>query len=68
MVQYKGMRLQDAVDEMIGTQLTALKGDGGVIAMTPDGQISWGFNTEGMFRARFVEGGAVQMGIYKDEP
>ncbi len=68
LVQYKGMRLQDAVDEVIGGQLTALKGDGGVIAMTPDGQIAWGFNTPGMFRARFVEGGVVQMGIYKDEP
>ena len=68
LVQYKGMRLQAAVDEVIGHQLTAMKGDGGVIAMTPDGQIAWGFNTPGMFRARLVEGGAVQMGIYKDEP
>jgi beta-aspartyl-peptidase (threonine type) len=68
LVQYKNMRLQDAVNEMIDHQLTAMKGDGGVIAMTPDGQIAWGFNTPGMFRARLVEGGQVQMGIYKDEP
>ena len=68
LVQYRGMRLQAAVDEVIGKELTALKGDGGVIAMTPDGQIAWGFNTPGMFRARLVEGGVVQMGIYKDEP
>jgi len=68
LVQYKNMRLQDAVNEMIDRQLTAMKGDGGVIAMTPDGQIAWGFNTPGMFRARFIEGGQVQMGIYKDEP
>ncbi len=68
LVQYKGMRLQAAVDEVIGHQLTAMEGDGGVIAMTPDGQIAWGFNTPGMFRARLVEGGDVQMGIYKDEP
>jgi beta-aspartyl-peptidase (threonine type) len=68
LVQYKGMRLQAAVDEVIGGELTAMKGDGGVIAMTPDGQIAWAFNTPGMFRARLVEGGAVQMGIYKDEP
>ena len=67
-VQYKGERLQEAVDHVIGKELTALKGDGGVIAMTPDGQIAWAFNTPGMFRARMVEGGAVQMGIYKDEP
>jgi beta-aspartyl-peptidase (threonine type) len=68
LVQYKGMRLQNAVDEVIGGELTAMKGDGGVIAMTPDGQIAWAFNAPGMFRARLVEGGAVQMGIYKDEP
>lgn len=68
LVQYKGMKLQAAVDEVIGKELTDLKGDGGVVALTPDGQLAWGFNTPGMFRARLVEGGTVQMGIYKDEP
>jgi beta-aspartyl-peptidase (threonine type) len=68
LVQYKGMSLQAAVDDVIGRQLTALKGDGGVIALTPDGQLAWGYNSPGMFRARLVEGGNVQMGIYKDEP
>ncbi len=68
LVQYKGMRLQAAVDEVIGKELGAIGGDGGVIAMTPDGQMAWGFNTPGMFRAHLVEGDAVQMGIYKDEP
>ncbi len=68
LVQYKGMALQAAVDDVIGRQLPAIHGDGGVIAITPDGQMAWGFNTPGMFRARLVEGGAVQMGIYRDEP
>src|SRR5579875_121803 len=68
LVQYKGMRLQDAADEVIQRQLTAMHGDGGIIAMTPDGQIAWSFNSPGMFRARMVEGGEIQMGIYKDEP
>jgi beta-aspartyl-peptidase (threonine type) len=68
LVQYKGMRLQDAMNQVINVQLTAFKGDGGAIAMTPDGQIAWAFNSPGMFRARLVEGGSVQMGVYKDEP
>ncbi len=69
LVEYKGLPLQAAVGEVIGKQLTALKGDGGVIAMTPDGQLAWGFNTPGMFRASLVEGqAAAQTGIYKDEP
>ena len=61
------MKLQAAVDNVIA-QIGAIHGDGGVIALAPDGQIAWGFNTPGMFRARLVEGGVVQMGIYKDEP
>ena len=68
LVQYKGMRLQAAADEVIQKQLTAMHGDGGVIAMTPDGQIVWSFNSPGMFRARLVEGGEIQTGVYKDEP
>ncbi len=68
LVQYRGLPLQEAVNEVIDDQLAAMKGDGGAIAMTPDGQIAWAFNTPGMFRARLIEGGKVQIGIYQDEP
>jgi len=53
---------------MIHKQLDALHGDGGVIALAPDGQMAWSFNTPGMFRAKLAEGGTLQMGIYGDEP
>jgi beta-aspartyl-peptidase (threonine type) len=39
-----------------------------VIAVTPDGQMAWSFNTPGMFRAKLAEGGTAQIGIYRDEP
>jgi beta-aspartyl-peptidase (threonine type) len=68
LVQYKGMRLQAAADEVIQKQLGPIHGDGGVIALTPDGQLAWSFNTPGMFRAKLAEGGKVQVGIYRDEP
>ena len=68
LVQYKGMGLQAAADEVIQKQLTALHGDGGIIALTPDGQLAWSFNTPGMFRAKLAEGGTPQVGIYRDEP
>jgi beta-aspartyl-peptidase (threonine type) len=68
LVQYKGMKLQDAADEVIQKQLTAIQGDGGIIAITPDGQMAWSFNTPGMFRAKLAEGGTAQIGIYRDEP
>ncbi len=68
LVQYKGMGLQAAVDQVVQKDLTAIHGEGGVIALTPDGQLAWSFNTPGMFRARLAEGGTPQLGIYKDEP
>ncbi len=68
LVQFRGMRLQQAADEVIHKELDALHGDGGVIAITPDGQMAWSFNTPGMFRARQAEGGKVEIGIYNDEP
>lgn len=68
LVQDKGMKLQEAADEVIQKRLTAIHGDGGVIAITPDGQMAWSFNTPGMYRARLAEGGKVQISIYKDEP
>ncbi len=68
LVFFKGMKLQQAADEVIHKELEAIHGDGGLIAITPDGQLAWSFNTPGMFRARLVEGGKVEMGIYRDEP
>jgi beta-aspartyl-peptidase (threonine type) len=67
LVKYKGMTLQAAADEVIQKQLTDLQGDGGIIAVTPDGQIAWSFNTSGMYRARAAEGQPVTVGIFKDE-
>lgn len=68
LVEYKGMKLQAAVDEVIQKELTALHGDGGVIAIAPDGQMAWSFNTSGMYRAKLAEGGKLEVGIYNDEP
>jgi beta-aspartyl-peptidase (threonine type) len=68
LVQYKGMTLQQAADQVIHKELEGLHGDGGLIAMTPDGQLAWSFNTPGMYRARQTEGGKLEIGIYSDEP
>lgn len=68
LVEYKGLKLQGAADEVIQKELTALHGDGGVIAIAPDGQMAWSFNTPGMYRAKLSEGGKLEIGIYNDEP
>lgn len=68
LVQYEGLDLQKAADTVIQDRLTAIGGDGGVIAVAPDGQIAWSFNTPGMYRARAAEGQPTVVSIYKDEP
>lgn len=67
LVYFKGMPIQQAADEVIHKELEALHGDGGVIALTPDGHTAFSFNTPGMFRARLAEGGKLEVHIYKDE-
>ena len=67
LVEYRRMDLQSAADEVIQKRLTALGGEGGMIAITPDGEMAWSFNSAGMYRARAADGQAVQVGIFKDE-
>jgi beta-aspartyl-peptidase (threonine type) len=67
LVYFKGVPLQQAADQVIHHELEDLHGDGGVIALTPDGQTAFSFNTPGMFRARLSEGGQLEVHIYKDE-
>ncbi len=67
LVRHKGLSLQAATDAVIQDQLTALGGDGGVIAAGPDGALAWSFNTSGMYRARLAQGGALVIGVYKDD-
>jgi beta-aspartyl-peptidase (threonine type) len=67
LVELKGLSLQAAVDQVVQTDLTALGGQGGVIAVAPDGQMAWSFNTSGMYRARIADSRPLEVAIYKDE-
>ena len=66
LVQYKGLKLQQAADQVIHKELKALDGDGGLIAIAPAGQMVWSFNTPGMYRARQAEGGKLEIGIFAE--
>lgn len=67
LVEHGGRTLQAAADEVVQRQLTALGGDGGVIAVAPDGTMAWSFNTAGMYRARVAEGVPLTVGLYGDD-
>jgi beta-aspartyl-peptidase (threonine type) len=68
LVEDKHMKLQAAADEVIHKQLEGLHGDGGIIAIAPDGEQAWSFNTPGMYRARMSQGTQPAIAIYNDEP
>lgn len=68
LVEYQRLPLQAAVDEVVMRRLRTLGGDGGVIAVAPDGQMAWNFNTAGMYRVRVSSSSPMQVGIYGDEP
>ncbi|HET9445066.1 MAG TPA: isoaspartyl peptidase/L-asparaginase, partial [Steroidobacteraceae bacterium] len=67
LVEYRGMKLQAAADDVVQQRLSTIGGDGGIIAVAPDGQMAWSFNTTGMYRARMSRDHPVLISIYKDE-
>jgi L-asparaginase / beta-aspartyl-peptidase len=66
-VQYKNYGVQQAADEVVQNRLTALKGTGGVIVISPKGDVAWSFNTPGMYRASTGAGLPARIAIFKDE-
>jgi beta-aspartyl-peptidase (threonine type) len=66
LMEYKGLSLQEAADEMIMKKLVKMGGDGGIIALDHDGNISMTFNTPGMYRGYITEQGEPVIGIYKN--
>ncbi|HTV98582.1 MAG TPA: isoaspartyl peptidase/L-asparaginase [Steroidobacteraceae bacterium] len=64
-MRFGGRTLAQAVREVVLEELPALGGEGGVIAIDPAGRIAMEFNSEGMFRASRVAGGAAAVEIYR---
>jgi L-asparaginase / beta-aspartyl-peptidase len=64
-VRYGQRSLEQAVREVVLEELPSLGGEGGVIAMDPQGHIAMEFNSEGMFRASKRSGEEPQVEIYR---
>ncbi len=65
LMQYKGLDVQQAADEVIHRRVGALGGDGGLIALDRQGNIAFSFNTSGMYRAYIGPDGGEYVGIYR---
>ena len=59
-----GESLSAAADHVVGSDLGALGGSGGLVAVSRDGSISTPFNCEGMYRGWTIEDGERRTMIY----
>ncbi len=57
LMQYKGLSLQAACDEVVMKQLVKTGGEGGLVAVNAKGEVALVFNSEGMYRAWKNDGG-----------
>ena len=64
LMEYKGLDLQTACDLVVKERLIKLGGDGGLIAVNAHGDLSFSFNTEGMYRASQRKNEEAFVGIY----
>ena len=64
MMEYKGVSLKEATEEVIQRKQPELGGNGGVIAIDNKGNVSMEFNTAGMYRASMNSQGDMKIGIY----
>ena len=66
-VRYKGISIQEAGRQVLFDELLPNGGTGGVIIMSPTGEIAMPFNTEGMYRAKVDSSGTRTIAIYGNQ-
>jgi beta-aspartyl-peptidase (threonine type) len=66
LMEYKGMSLREAMDEVVNVKLLKMDGEGGMIGVDASGNPSMIFNSAGMYRGMRNSEGVNYIGIYKD--
>lgn len=65
-MEYKNKTLKEATKDVIQNKLTKLGGTGGVVALDKNGNMSFEFNTAGMYRASMNDKDELVVKIYKE--
>ncbi|RYG55764.1 beta-aspartyl-peptidase, partial [bacterium] len=65
MMEYKGLTVQEAAEEVVMKKLVQRNGFGGVIAVGKDGQATMTFNAAGMYRGHIDAKGEASVDIFK---
>ncbi|MBI5267054.1 MAG: isoaspartyl peptidase/L-asparaginase [candidate division Zixibacteria bacterium] len=66
MIEYRGMTLADAAAHAIHHRLADIGGSGGLIAIDGRGNFALPFNTPGMYRGFFMDGGKAETAIFRE--
>lgn len=66
LMEYKGMSLSAAINEVVNIKLIKIEGEGGMIGVDAAGNIAMLFNSAGMYRAAKSSDGSSVVSIYKD--
>ena len=66
LVKYKGLKVEDAVGQVINRTLKEAGGDGGAIALDAHGRYSSANNTDGMYRGWITRDGKVETRLWDD--
>lgn len=66
LMEFKGLSLEEAAEEVIQKRVFEIGGDGGLIAVDTEGNIAFPFNTEGMYRGARNSKGVDYVKIYKE--
>jgi beta-aspartyl-peptidase (threonine type) len=67
LMEYKGMTLIEAMNEVVNIKLPKMDGEGGMIGVDAAGNIALLFNSTGMYRGARSSNGTNFIGIYKDQ-
>jgi len=65
-MEYKGVGVKEAAEDVVMNKLVKLEGEGGVIAIDKVGNIATPFNSAGMYRGYIDVDGNMTIAIYKD--
>ena len=66
LMEYKGLTLKDAMDKVVNDKLMKMDGEGGMIGVDAEANVSMIFNSAGMYRGMRNSEGENIIGIYKD--
>lgn len=65
LMEYKGLSVKEAAEEVVMNKLKKMGGSGGIIALDRNGNYTMTFNSEGMYRGVATPDGKIKTYIYK---